>query len=60
MKNIVNKLEHAVYLIEDPYTIGVLREAIDAIELLQKQVVVPCGGCQDLRRHHRAELLEVK
>ena len=54
MKNIVDKLEHAVYLIEDPYTIGVLREAIEAIEKLQAEAKAPCPGCQDLRRHQRA------
>lgn len=53
MKDIIDKLEHAVYLIEDSYTIGVLREAIDAIEKLQDQVTAPCRGCQDQRRFDR-------
>ena len=38
MKDIINKLEHAVYLIEDPYTIGVLREAVEFIEKQQAQI----------------------
>lgn len=58
MKTIIDKLEHAVYLIEDPYTIGVLREAIEAIEKLRNNVTVPCLGCTDMRRFHRNYLLE--
>jgi len=57
MKDIIDKIEHAVYLIEDPYTIGVLREAIDAIEKLRDDVTAPCSGCTDMRRFRRTELL---
>lgn len=59
MKNIIDKLEHCVYLIEDSYTIGVLREAIEAIEKLNEKAVAPCRGCQDQLRFHRQEQLEV-
>lgn len=53
MDNIIDKLENAVNLIDDAFAVNALREAIEAIEKLQAQVVAPCSGCHDQRRFHR-------
>lgn len=58
MHDIINKLEDAVNLIDDAFAVNMLREAIEAIEKLQAQVVSPCSGCQDQRRFNRHSLIE--